>query len=294
MTEPSYEQKLAAEAELWGTESERMARLMPPDWRYHKLLRHNIIMHADDIEGLLSHIRPGMKTLELGSASGWLTLAMAQKGADATGIELSEKSIQVAQGYYESIRGEVPGTVTYQIGDLNHLTLPPDTYDVIAVKATLHHLVNVDKLIEQIHGALKPGGLLWASDTNGEEAFGTVLIAGGLTFVLPTDVGYLEKFRALLRFGLNIPSRVRASMEAEGLSPFEGAGREHNWLELIEQKFRIEKRVDLPAFTGYVTAQVKGPYGAVIPLLKAIRSVDRRLVQLKLLRNTGVTLYARK
>ncbi|MBI5670727.1 MAG: class I SAM-dependent methyltransferase [Chloroflexi bacterium] len=295
MSDPSaYQQKLAAEAELWGTESERMAQVTPPDWRYHRRLRHNVIMHAADIEELLNHMRPGMTVLELGCASGWLTLAMAQRGAHAVGLDISDKSLAVARAYYERIRADVAGTVEYRAADLNALELPANTYDLIAVKASLHHLVELEHIVAEIHRALKPGGLLWVSDTHGEEALSTVLVAGALTFLLPTETGYADKLRALLKFGLRAPSRVKASIEAEGLSPFEGAGRDHDWLKLIEDRFTIERRVNLPAFTGYVTAQLKAPDGFALPVLKAMRAVDRALVRAGLLHNTGVVVYARK
>lgn len=294
MSESTYEQKLAEEAELWGSESERMAQTTPPDWRYHKTLRHNVIMHGRNIEALLNRVQPGMQTLELGCASGWLTLAMAQRGAHSTGIDISDKSLEVARQYYESIRDEVPGTVTYTVGDLNNLTLPANTYDIIAVKATLHHLVNLRHTVDVMHDALKPGGLLWVSDSVGDESLFTALVASGLMFILPTQVSYGDKIRGLLKFGTRAPSRIKASMEAEGLSPFEGAGRDHDWLHLISQRFTIEKRVNLPAVTGYITAQLNMPDVLAIPLLKTLHLIDIGCVKLRLLNNTGVVLYARK
>ncbi len=292
--EPSYTEKLAAEAELWGSESEKQAGQIPPDWHYHRHLRHNVIMHAADIEGLLGRVQPGMRVIELGCASGWLTLAMAERGAQATGLDISQKSLNVARAYYEQVKSRVAGTVDYQIADLNILQLPSETYDIVAVKASLHHLIEMEHVINQVQRTLKPGGLLWVVDTLGEEALASVLIAGALCFLLPTETSYTDKFHALLKFGLRAPSRVRASIQAEGLSPFEGAGREHDWVKLIEQRFTIEKRVNSPAFTGYVTAQLVAPDWFAIPFLKLLRTIDRALVRLKLLRNTGVILYTRK
>ncbi len=294
MNETTYEEKLKAEAELWGDEFAQLAQTAPPDWRYYRNLRHNVIMHTADVDELLTHIQPGMKALELGCATGWISLAMAQRGAIVTGSDLSEKAITIAHNYYESIKDQVSGSVVYQTDDLNTIQLPENTYDIIVVKSVLHHLINLDHTITEIHKALKPGGLLWASDTDGDEASSTVLIAGALCLVLPTATSYVDKLRALLKFGVNAPSRVKASIQAEGLSPFEGAGREHDWIKLIEGKFTIEKRVDAPAFTGYVTAQLKAPDWFALPLLKMFRWVDRKLVNRKLLRNTGVILYARK
>lgn len=293
-TDPEYQRKLEAEAALWGAESEQSAARIPPDWNYLRHLRYNVIMHAADIDALLSRIQPGMRTLELGCASGWLTLAMAERGADATGLDISERALEVARRYAESVQPRLRGRVTYAAADLNQLDLPAEQYDVIAVKAALHHLVRLDHVIEQVHRALKPGGLFWIADTAGDEALPTVLIAGGLCLLLPTATSYGDKLRALLKFGLHAPERVKASIQAEGLSPFEGAGREHDWLALVSRRFQIEQRVDAPAFTGYVEAQLKAPDALAIPFLKGLRFIDRLLVRLKLLRNTGVVVYARK
>jgi len=293
-TDPDYQQKLDAEARLWGDEARKMAQHIPPDWSHHRHLRHNVIMHAADIDALLACIQPGMKTLELGCASGWLTLAMAERGADATGLDLSDESLQVARDYYHTVRDQISGQVTYQAVDLNYLDLPASTYDVIVVKASLHHLVRLDHVIRNVHQALKPGGLFWAADTAGDEHILSVLIAGAICFILPTETAYADKLRALLRFGFRAPSRVKASIQADGLSPFEGAGRDHDWVSLISQQFRVEKRVDMPAFTGYVTAQFKAPDAVAVPILKVMRVVDSALVRAGLLKNTGVILYARR
>jgi 2-polyprenyl-3-methyl-5-hydroxy-6-metoxy-1,4-benzoquinol methylase len=294
MDKSLYKQQLAQEAEAWGTESERMAGVVPPDWRYHRNLRHNVIVHGEQIDVLLQQVKPGMIALELGCASGWLTLALAQAGADATGMDLSEKSLTVARAYYESIRSTVKGTVQYAPVDMNDLQLPSNTYDIIVVKGVLHHLVNLDHVITEIQKSLKPGGLLWVDDTNGDEAGLSILLAGAFAFIVPTETTYMDKIRALLKFGFRAPSRVKASIEAEGLSPFEGAGREHDWLKLIYQNFSVERRINLPAFTGYVSAQWKVRDSIAVPVLKAMRVVDRLLIRFKLVKNTGVVLYARK
>jgi 2-polyprenyl-3-methyl-5-hydroxy-6-metoxy-1,4-benzoquinol methylase len=289
-----YEQKLAGEAALWGAEAETRAQEVPPDWRYHRHLRHNIIYHTADIDAFLEQVQPGMTALELGCGAGWLTLAMAQRGANATGLDISAQALDVARDYAASVGDSLSGSVTYEVADLNRLQLPPEHYDVIAVRGTLHHLLRLDHVVEQMYIALKPGGLLWVSDSDGEEATATVLVASALMFLLPTAISYRDKISGLIRFGTRAPSRIKASIEAEGLSPFEGAGRDHDWVQLIYQRFTVEQRIDAPAVTGYITHQLKLPDWAALPLLRALCWVDRGLVRLKLLRNTGVILYARK
>lgn len=294
MEDALYARELAKEAEIWGSIAEQQASTLPPDWRYHRKLRHNDIMHAVDIDALLDRVTPDSSVLELGCGSGWLTIAMAQRGARAHGLDIGDKALEVARSYYESVKANIAGTATYQLADLNTIDLPLEHYDAIVAKGVLHHLLNLESLFDQIHKTLKPGGLLWISDTNGEETLPVVLIASVLTFVLPTQIPYRDKIRGLLRFGVRTPERIKASMQASGLSPFEGAAREVDWFELVSSRFSIEQRIDKPAFTGYVTAQVRLPDYLALPLLRLMYQLDRALVRCKILRGTGVTVYARK
>lgn len=290
----TYENKLVQEAELWGSEAERMAQELPPDWHDHQKLRHNLILHGEYIDPFLAQIQPKMRVLELGCASGWLTLATAQRGAIATGLDVSEKSLNVARQYYQQIEHDVSGTVDYRYADLNQLELEANTYDIIFVKATLHHLVNMPHVIETVHLALKQGGLFWIADTLDDEHPRSVLLASALMFVLPTHTGYRDKIGGLLKFGFNAPSRIKASMEAEGLSPFEGAGRDHNWLTIVETLFSIEQKKAMPAVTGYISAQLNLPDKIALPILRLIKIVDKQLVKMGLLQGSAHVVYARK
>lgn len=294
MTDPVYQQSLDQEAAIWGRVAQEQSESIPPDWRVHRTLRHNRIMHTADIDAMLSHVQPGMRALEIGCHSGWMTLAMAQRGAQAHGLDISSEAVGIARQYYESVADQVSGRATYEVADLNAIELPAEHYDMVVAKGVLHHLVRMDHVIAQMHHTLKPGGLLWVHDTHGDEAFSTVLAASAVMFVLPTQTPYREKLKGLLTFGLRAPQRIQASMQADGLSPFEGAGRDHDWLHLIQQQFIVEKRIDKPAITGYITAQLKLPERIAVPLLKALYAIDAQLVRFKVLRNTGVIVYARK
>lgn len=290
----SYEEQLQQEAALWGAVDAQHAAQVPPDWNAHRHLRHNAIMHTADIDALLAHIQPEMRALELGCASGWLSLAMAQRGAHVTGLDISDQSLQIARDYYAQVQAQTRGSVEYAVADLNALSLPANTYDVIVTKGTLHHLVGMEHVIATVFDALKPGGLFWVSDQDGDEALPTALFASAVMFVLPTTVSYRAKFGGLFKFGLNAPARIKASMQAEGLSPFEGAGREHDWRKLIYARFDVAQEIRKPAITGYIAHQIDLPDAAAMPILKALRAVDGALVRMGALKSTGVILYARK
>ncbi len=294
MQEITYAEKLAMEAEIWGSIAEQQALTVPPDWRYHRDLRHNAIMHAAHIDALLNHVKPGSSVLELGCGSGWLTVGMAQRGAQVRGLDIGNKAIEIARTYYESVKGTIAGSATYEVADLNKVDLPVERYDVVVAKGVLHHLLNPKGLVDQIHQTLRPGGLLWICDINGEERLPTILIASALTFVLPTQISYRDKIHGLFRFGLHAPEHIKASMQASGCSPFEGAGRQWNWLELVGNRFVIEQRIDHPSFTGYVTAETNLPDRFALPLLRVMYKLDYALVKYGILHSTGILIYARK
>jgi len=288
----TYDEKLQQEAALWG--SVDAADTTPPDWEIRKKLLHNAIMHTVDVDKMLALISPGMRVLELGCGSGWLTLAAAKRGAFATGYDISAQSLEVARRWYNTNRETFTGTADFAVQDLNKLQLEPQSYDLIFTRGTLHHLLELAHVIEQVHGALKPGGLFWVSDQDGDEALHTALFASALMFALPTTIRYTEKFAGLAKFGANAPSRIKASMEAEGLSPFEGAGREHDWVKLIEQHFLVERKVIKPAVTGYLAHQINLPHAQAMRVLRAVKAVDGVLTKLGVLHSTGVIMYGRK
>jgi 2-polyprenyl-3-methyl-5-hydroxy-6-metoxy-1,4-benzoquinol methylase len=290
----TYAEKLALEAEFWGSVAEQQALTVPPEWRYHRQLRRNAILNAAQIDALLSRVWPGSSVLDLGCGSGWLTLALAERGARVLGLDIGDKAIEVARTYYQSVKTRINGSVSYQVADLNTIQLPLDQYDVVVAKGIWHHLVNPEHLADQIQRTLKPDGLLWVSDINGEEGLAAVLIASALTFVLPTQIAYRDKIRGLLRFGLHAPERIKASMQCSGASPFEGAGRQWDWTDLIANRFDLEQRIDQPAFTGYVASEINLPDRLALPLLRSMHRIDSALVKHGILHGTGLLLCARK
>lgn len=294
MDESKYQDMLKEEAEIWAQAAREWSETAPPDWLYTQDLRYNILSHKESINGLLQQIQPGMRVLELGCSNGWLSIAMARQGAIVDGLDISEDAMAIGRDYYESIRESISGSVTYQQGDLNKLDLKENYYDLVVTKGTLHHLIHLPELVDMVNAALKPGQLFWIHDTNGHETMGTVLLSSFLMFILPTYVSYKDKFVNLFKFGFRAPSRIKMSMEAEGLSPFEGAGREHDWLKIVNDQFSVEKQIPDLAITSYLSQQIRLSDKFALPILKVIRFIDRSFMKLGLIKSTGITVYAYK
>jgi 2-polyprenyl-3-methyl-5-hydroxy-6-metoxy-1,4-benzoquinol methylase len=294
MNDVGYAEQLNREAEVWGAAAAARASAFVPDWTAHRTARENVVQHARDVDRLLACVVPGMRALELGCGSGWLTIALARRGASALGIDIAASAVELGRRHYDSIRGEICGVARYEVADLNTCEWPDAQFDLVVAKGVLHHLVALEDVIQRVHRALAPGGVFWVSDTHGDEGFGAATAAGALLLLLPTHVSFREKVRAIGRFGLTTPDRIRASMEARGLSPFEGAGRRADWVAGVKRLFELESESRHPAITGYVAAQLQAPDRLAHPLLRALAGLDRMFVAARVLRSTGVTIVARK
>src|SRR5262249_56576432 len=55
--------------------------------------------------------------------------------------------------------------------DLNFVQLPRERYDVVWSSGTLHHLTNLEHLLDQVAVTLRPGGLFALHDYVGETRF---------------------------------------------------------------------------------------------------------------------------
>lgn len=95
----------------------------------------------------------GATVLDLGCGFGWLSRWARENGAkEVLGIDVSENMLAKAKEFPQD------PAITYQRIDLETLTLPPNTYQVVLSSLTLHYLRNLPELITQVYQALTPGG----------------------------------------------------------------------------------------------------------------------------------------
>jgi hypothetical protein len=105
-------------------------------------------------------------------------------------------------------------------------------------------------------------------------------------------MGYVEKFRHLFRLRGAAASHMVASIEAKGLSPFEGYGRPQQSDQVIKRMFKINRIVYESAFVGYVTAQLNLPKRVLIVFGRMLAAIDRLLVRTHLLQGLNYILWA--
>jgi SAM-dependent methyltransferase len=111
--------------------------------------------------------------------------------------------------------------------DLNFARLPENHYDVIWSSGCMHHIVELEHLLEQIERALRPGGLFAIRDYVGEVR-------------MQFGAERLRRINALLQ---EVPARYRRSDQLApaplaGLSPF-CAVRSDEIIPLLDQRFDL-------------------------------------------------------
>lgn len=105
----------------------------------------------------------GKKIVDIGCGGGILAEAMARKGADVTGIDLSEKALKVAG--LHSLESGVQ--VRYEMISAEDLaSREPETYDVVTCMEMLEHVPDPAAIVRACSALVKPGGHVFFSTLN--------------------------------------------------------------------------------------------------------------------------------
>ena len=105
----------------------------------------------------------GKKVIDIGCGGGILTESIARKGADATGIDLSEKALKVAD--LHSLESGVQ--VRYEcIAAEDMAAREAGQYDVVTCMEMLEHVPDPASIVKAAAALVKPGGHVFFSTIN--------------------------------------------------------------------------------------------------------------------------------
>ncbi|HSS75663.1 MAG TPA: bifunctional 2-polyprenyl-6-hydroxyphenol methylase/3-demethylubiquinol 3-O-methyltransferase UbiG [Thermoanaerobaculia bacterium] len=104
----------------------------------------------------------GRKTLDVGCGGGILAEEFARLGCDVTGIDPSERSIEVAQAHarQENL------VIDYRTGSGEALPFPDASFDLAYCCDVLEHVNDVGCVVAEIARVLKPGGIFFYDTIN--------------------------------------------------------------------------------------------------------------------------------
>ncbi len=105
----------------------------------------------------------GATVIDVGCGGGILTESMAKKGADVTGIDLSEKALAVAD--LHSLESAL--TINYQhISAEDMASKEPGSFDVVTCMEMLEHVPDPSSIVQACARLVKPGGQVFFSTLN--------------------------------------------------------------------------------------------------------------------------------
>ena len=109
---------------------------------------------------LLTHLRPGLRLLDVGCGPGTITADFATRLAPGTvlGIDASAEVIDAA-------RRDHPD-VTFSVADVYDLGLEDASWDVVHAHQVLQHLAEPVAALKEMRRVVRPGGIVAARDSD--------------------------------------------------------------------------------------------------------------------------------
>ena len=161
----------------------------------------------------------GKKVLDVGCGGGILAEAMARRGAQVTGIDLSEKGLRVAELHLLESKLDI----TYRHAMAEEFAAEhPGAFDVVTCMELLEHLPQPESMVAACARLVRPGGKVFFStiNRNPKSYLFAVIGAEYVLKLLPRGTHDYAKFIK--------PSELSRWSRAAGLRPEELMGMTYN------------------------------------------------------------------
>lgn len=106
------------------------------------------------------------KVLEVGTGKGYFTLELAKEGYSFTSVDISEEEQKLARLNVEYLG--LDKKVDFRTENAEHLSFDDESFDVIFLINTVHHLANSFKVIDELARIVTPEGKIVLSDFSAE------------------------------------------------------------------------------------------------------------------------------
>lgn len=124
-------------------------------------IRHHALSHFNRDDSQIEALK-GLDLVDIGCGGGLVSVPMARMGADVTGIDGSEKNIQIAKTHAEKIQTDVH----YQATTAEALAKEGKQFDIVLALEVIEHVADVPLFLQSLESLLKPGGLMVVTTLN--------------------------------------------------------------------------------------------------------------------------------
>lgn len=125
---------------------------------YSRIQNADVERQQDRILDLLECYLPNRgRLLDFGCGAGYFAERAAQRGWDATGLDLGDWCREAAKRR---------GFNNVVIGSLSDGVFPPGHFDIVTANQVLEHLPHPRQTLAEIHAAIRPGGFFYANVPN--------------------------------------------------------------------------------------------------------------------------------
>jgi len=190
-------------AHTWWDENEflHLLKAMVNPWRV-PYFKKALMEHSGDD---LSRVR----LLDIGCGGGVLAEEFALLGCQVTGIDISPKSIAVAQAH-----AAASGlSIDYRIGDGTSLPFGDESFEAVSCCDVLEHIQAWKQVIAEAGRVLIPGGLFFFDTINRNQRSRAVMIRGlqesAFTRLMPANTHIWEMFIT--------PDEIAAALRQHGM-----------------------------------------------------------------------------
>jgi ubiquinone/menaquinone biosynthesis methyltransferase len=99
----------------------------------------------------------GARALDLATGTGDIAFALAARGADVVGLDITHRMLVLARAKRKE---------KFVVGDMLALPFPPRSFDIVTTGYGLRNVPTLTIAVDEIHRVLRPGGQLVSLDFN--------------------------------------------------------------------------------------------------------------------------------
>ncbi|HET9912043.1 MAG TPA: bifunctional 2-polyprenyl-6-hydroxyphenol methylase/3-demethylubiquinol 3-O-methyltransferase UbiG [Anaerolineales bacterium] len=190
-------------ADTWWDENQflHLLKAMVNPWRVPYFRNALMKYYGQD----LSQVR----LLDIGCGGGVLTEEFALMGCQVAGIDISPRSIAVAQTH----AAQSALSIDYRIGEATNLPFEDASFEAVSCCDMLEHVSDWERVIAESARVLKSGGLFFFDTINRTPKSKAVMIQGlqvsSFTRLMPPDTHIWEMFIK--------PDEITAALQKQGM-----------------------------------------------------------------------------